>query len=913
MTDPTLSGPRLKRLRQGAFLTLFGVMCAHALLETARDALFLASIPASQLPWVYLIISVLAIGVTMFSRRGGDSPRNRLVFVQLCAAVVTLGFWWLIASDEGSWVYYALYVWSAMIVAVIVVNFWLFLAELFTIAESKRIFASIGTGGALGVLAGFGLATLLTQIFTPEVLIGASALAFAFSSLGPLLLPAGRAGELPLPAGLAIEETREQVMDCVLEVSRHPYARRVAALIVLSTFTLTLVDYLFKSTVSHEIPAEDLGSWFAGFYFAINVISLSLLAFAVTPMIRRLSLHRASAALPALLSVAALGVLFFGALLPVLLLKSADGALRYSLLKTSRELLYLPILANLRASLRTFVDILGANAAKAAASASILLVVAFDSHGDWIAATIFVLSALWVYAALSIREPYLNVFRESLNEGAIETRIENPELDMASLETLIRALSHPDERHVIAALDLLHEKRRIDLVPNLILYHPSTDVVSRALELLSASGRDDYLPLADRLIEHDDPAIRAAAVRAIWVVRPDRNELESLLVADCSCVQASAAIGLIANGWASAEEGDASTALWRAARQDDVRARRSVAHGVSLRPLEDFRELLLALHRDQDTDIRRIVMNAMCVSGDAVFTPTMVDLLDDRDIREEVRRSLRERGQEALDALEARLSDGEVPVAIARHIPRTISTFGNAEAVKILQRHLDREGSGMVRFKILLGLYAILARSPGLEIDTAPVISAIEKSLERGLKLLHWEAELSRAFKEDPTRMTSASTLLLEFLEDKRHLAAERLFRLLYLLKPDENFRRIWGGLQARDVRTRDHSQELLDNLLPPSMGAAVLALVEHGSPAQLLASAGSGFAKRKLTYEVLLFEISTDKSTALRGFATYHSAEILAGSSDPAQRVDVDHQRSTALDMLSYARRISSAALADA
>ena len=106
-----------------------------------------------------------------------------------------------------------------------------------------------------------------------------------------------------------------------------------------------------------------------------------------------------------------------------------------------------------------------------------------------------------MYAAVRLREPYLDVFRESLNEGAIKTRLEIPELDMASLETLIRALSHPDERHVIAALDLLNEERRIDLIPNLILYHPSTSVVSRALELLSSSGRSDYLELAERLLE----------------------------------------------------------------------------------------------------------------------------------------------------------------------------------------------------------------------------------------------------------------------------------------------------------------------------------------------------------------------------------------------------------------------------
>src|SRR5260221_6843918 len=45
-----------------AFVTIFGILAAHTLLETARDALFLARLPASRLPWVYLIIAGVAVG-----------------------------------------------------------------------------------------------------------------------------------------------------------------------------------------------------------------------------------------------------------------------------------------------------------------------------------------------------------------------------------------------------------------------------------------------------------------------------------------------------------------------------------------------------------------------------------------------------------------------------------------------------------------------------------------------------------------------------------------------------------------------------------------------------------------------------------------------------------------------------------
>ena len=57
-----LTGVRGEERRSAfaALFTLASFMAGHALLETARDALFLASWPASALPWAYLAIAGLA-------------------------------------------------------------------------------------------------------------------------------------------------------------------------------------------------------------------------------------------------------------------------------------------------------------------------------------------------------------------------------------------------------------------------------------------------------------------------------------------------------------------------------------------------------------------------------------------------------------------------------------------------------------------------------------------------------------------------------------------------------------------------------------------------------------------------------------------------------------------------------------
>src|SRR5689334_4009877 len=74
-----------------AFLTLFLIVAAHTTLETARDALFLAKLPVSQLNVVYVALAALtffvAASATRFAHRFGR--RNALICSLVIAAYFT--------------------------------------------------------------------------------------------------------------------------------------------------------------------------------------------------------------------------------------------------------------------------------------------------------------------------------------------------------------------------------------------------------------------------------------------------------------------------------------------------------------------------------------------------------------------------------------------------------------------------------------------------------------------------------------------------------------------------------------------------------------------------------------------------------------------------------------------------------
>ena len=170
------------------FFTLFGIMAAHALLETARDSLFLARIPPSHLAWAYLAIALLSLAIFLFQRREG-SDQSRLVIWLLASSGVTLAFWFLVGKGH-LWVLYLLYIWSGVFATLVIVRFWAMLAGFFTVGQAKRVFAFVGVGGVLGAITGSALAALLATWLDPRHLLLAAAAIQTMTVLGPSRLKA---------------------------------------------------------------------------------------------------------------------------------------------------------------------------------------------------------------------------------------------------------------------------------------------------------------------------------------------------------------------------------------------------------------------------------------------------------------------------------------------------------------------------------------------------------------------------------------------------------------------------------------------------------------------------------------------------------------------------------------------------
>ena len=135
---------------------LMAVTASYTIVKTARDSLFLSTLPAASLPWVYIAVGVATLatstGVELLTRP--LSPLRSLVATMLCAAVglttFALGLSYPSVVGAG-WLHVYVNAYGVIVVS----QFWVYANSSSDPREMKRICGIVGGGAILGgLLAG---------------------------------------------------------------------------------------------------------------------------------------------------------------------------------------------------------------------------------------------------------------------------------------------------------------------------------------------------------------------------------------------------------------------------------------------------------------------------------------------------------------------------------------------------------------------------------------------------------------------------------------------------------------------------------------------------------------------------------------------------------------------------------------
>lgn len=857
---------------------MFAILAAHTIAETARDAMFLRAVPSKWLAVVYLGLAGLAVLAVMANaalvRRVGR--RHAMVSTLMVAAFGTTLFYVLRPAAAAA---FGLYLWTGLLGTIIVVQFWMLAGTTFTSSEAKRLYGLIAALGAVGALAGALLAAALLMAVNVEQLLPVSA---GFYLLAGILLT----HEPAMPQGLPAPPVPKPAPQAgPVRLREHPYLMRMAALVVLATSVALLSDFLMKSAAAERFSTDALPTFFAHYNGAVSALSLILQLVGASWLLRKAGVLGAATVLPlSLLVGGAAMVVTASAFAAVVLTKGADATLRFSVNRVATEVLWMPVSDADRVAVREPLESVVTRVVQAATAACLLVLglAGFATPGV-LAVAVVVLTVVWLGLAAGMRPLYLNQLRNALARPSFSAE---HELDLASIEVVVEALSSIDDKRVIAAIQVLRSHDRARLIPALVLRHDSPEVLSAALDAIAIPSRTDWLPLTQRLLDSDDPIVRIAAIRAL-ARAGRRGAIQQGLADPDPVVRASAVFWDAHTSTASDLVADPAVAALLTADDDDAdTARRILIDAIRVDGDARWAPVLHALARTDDPEVIESIAIAIARVPEPRFVPFLISRLGTRAGRASVRSALLAVGDPALDALEQAFQDPATPSRVRLHVPSTLALFGSQRAADILLAHLSNERSGAVRYRVLRGL-ARLAIHRGVKLERTRLLEELRHHLGEHFRLLG----LAVAMETDPDPRDSAK-LVRSLLREKVGQARDRVLLALQSMHPRDDVRGIERALESPDRDARAHGLEFLDTLTRAPFYAdaeaaglrdRILVAYEDLASREKLARAGALDTAPRHAPEALS-RMLDDTDSLLAACAAYHVLQL--GPSDLADSV---------------------------
>lgn len=815
------------------FAYSFLAMTAYNAIKPLTRSKFITDLGADNLPYVLLaagfIIGVLMTGYAWLMAR---LPRRwALPITQVGMAALLIVFWFLFHIG-ATWVSVAFYLAGLILGVLLISQFWTLANVVYDPRQAKRLFGFIGGGAPLGGIAGSALAAYAKQIGSVNLILPSAALMLLCAGLVAMII--GREGIEADPVAGVKREKGVSATEAFDLLRRSSHLQIIALVISFAAVGAAIIEQQLNmaaqaakgasATDSITTFLATVGLWTSSIGFVIQIWLTSKIH-------RYLGIGFALMILPVSLGTTAIVMLLNAALWAPGLARVLDQSLRYTVDKTTREILFLPLPADIKLKAKSFVDVTVDRAAKALGALLLLVLVKpWGLHLDWqrLSYASLAVTALWIYMALRARKGYLTAFRQSLERRDVEAAdVRLSGGDLSTIETLVQELSQPDPARVIYAIDMLESLDKRNLVTPLLLYHDSPAVRRRALRALGSVRGDiavRWLPQVRRMLGDGDAGVRAAAIGAIGAINnEDAAALSRPLLADADPrIRVTAAVAL-AGSDAPADVDAAEMALVDLASDNsERRGRRDVAAGIRHIASPRFRRLLIPLLYDPAPEVADEAMESVRAAGasDFVFLPTLVTLLRKRVLKARAREVLVSYGEPVVDALAHFMRDPDEDIWVRRHIPGTLALIPSQKSVDVLVAALD-EPDGFLRYKAIAALERLRRTDAPLSFPRDAIERLTLREARNYFNALSLHANLFGRKQLPPDSLLTAT------LEQKMERSKDRVYRLLTLLYPWRDIAAAKWTLRHGDPRSRASASEYLDNVLTGQLRKFIMPALE--------------------------------------------------------------------------------------
>jgi AAA family ATP:ADP antiporter len=813
----------------------FLAMTSYNAIKPLTRSQFISTLGADNLPYV-LLVAGFAIGILMagYAWLMARLPRRwGLPITQTGMGLLLLVFW-VLFQGQAAWVSVAFYLAGLILGVLLISQFWTLANIVYDARQAKRLFGFIGGGAPLGGIAGNALAVAAPAFGAVNLLLPSAALMLLCAFIVSLII--GRESLRPESALAGKEEKGVSAAEAFQLLRRSKHLQIIALVIAFASIGAAIIEQqlnMAAEAAKGAGGADSITAFLAQVGLWMSAIGLVIQVWLTSKIHRYLGIGFALMVLPVSLGSTALVMLLNGALWAPALARILDQSLRYTVDKTTREILFLPLPGDIKLQSKSFVDVTVDRGAKAGGALLLLVLVKpWGLNLDWqrLSLASLAMTVLWVFMAIRARRGYLQAFRQSLVSREVQAGDLRLNVgDLTTIETLVQELAHPDPKRVVYAIDVLESIDKRNLVTPLLLYHESPQVRRRALSALGAVRSDiakQWIPHIRRMLGDPESGVRAAAIGALSsIADEDAASLARPMLADPDPrIRATAAVALAASSRAEDRDQAEQTLLDLASdTRDEARAaRRDVAIAVRQIPDPRFRKLLIPLLYDEAPGVADEAMESVQAAGasDFIFVPTLVSLLRNRRLKGRARAALVSYGEPVVDSLAFFLRDPEEDIWVRRHIPGTLAQIPSQKTVDVLVAALE-EPDGFIRYKVVSALERLRRERPDLALQGESVEKLAIQEARRYFNFLSLHDNLFGKEK------LSADSLLSQALLEQMARLRNRILKLLTLLYPPVDIDAARWTLEHGDARGRSSASEYLDNILSGPLRKLVLPVLE--------------------------------------------------------------------------------------
>jgi AAA family ATP:ADP antiporter len=836
-------------------LYLATVVAAFLLAKPIRNGLFLAEHGAFRLVYVYASVPVaVTLLVPLHARLASGRGRRAVHIGTLVFFTLTfVGFWYAFTFRPFTLLPALFYVWVNCYGVIVPVQVWSLAAAVFDTRQARRLFGFVAGGASLGaIVGGLFASTLVGMVGTVNLILVMAALIAVAVGLVHLTWQV-----IPTEPPVIDHTAKTSVTASLGAVRRDPYLGRIALLVFLVAIATQWTEFQVSLVADRALSggADELTRFFGIFNLTLGLVAY-LLQFATGPTLRRFGVGLGILCLPFAVGAGTVLILVFPTMASVLLTKGLDQSLRFSIDKASYELLYVPIDARVRSTVKATIDVIVSRSADLAGAVVLGLVTrgflangaGFELRGT--AAINLVFIGAWLMVAAKVRRGYVGEVEDRIREHRLDTeRAAGLSRDRTTTELITARLHAEDPREVTYALDLIAVQAasgdRVHPSVRFLLMHPVPEIRSKVLAVLRADEDATALPLVEPLLGDADLEVRTEAL--LFVARHGQidplTRIEEL--GDFRDFSVRAGVIAFLARPSHAPNLDAARTLLDAMVSEvgDAHRRTRVEAARLLGVLPNhFSPQLSRLLGDQDPGVVRAALRALDRLGTPQSVEIVLDRLGDARFTAQASAVLVGWGDSMVDTLRDRLTANRTPSEMRRQIPGVLLQIGGAAALRALVEGLMSPDPAL-RHEVVVSLNKLRDQHPDVGIDAQVVEMTLAAEVMGHYRsyqvLVTLEAGAAGPVgAANPVGTDVVASNLRRAMDAER----ERIFRLLALLFPDHDLHSAHDGVRSDNPAVRANAVEFLDNVLEPQqLRQQLLPLVDDQVTAtQRAAAAGA-------------------------------------------------------------------------